>query len=233
MDSKMTRDQVVQSILDLFADPEYLEIGVNKGETFGKINCHRKVAVDPNFLFDKDIWAEEMNNAEFHQVTSDIYFESCDEKFDLIYLDGLHTFEQTLRDFCNAISCLKPGGAILIDDTIPNSYHAAMPDLQRSFQIRRARNDKSGSWMGDVYRLVYFIDNFFQQWTLATLVENHGQTLVWQNSRPASEIPNNKVSVIASLPYEEVYLNKRPYRRMLISDIIKDISSNIENKRPL
>lgn len=222
---RKTRAEVVQSLVNLFDDPDYLEIGVNKGETFSKIQARTKTAVDPGFLFDVPEWSEKMPNAQFNEVTSDGFFATCSQKFDVIYLDGLHTFEQTLRDFCNSITALKPGGIILIDDTIPNSYHAAMPDLKKSVQIRRARNDTSGSWMGDVYRLVYFIDAFFQQWSVGTLVENHGQTIVWEKPRAADAIPAMTVSKVAALPYEDVFLNKGPYRRMELEQIIEDIEA--------
>ena len=220
---RKTRAEVVQTLLNLFDDPEYLEVGVNKGETFSQIQSRTKTGVDPGFLFDVNEWSNNMPNAEFKEVTSDAFFATCSKKFDVIYLDGLHTFEQTLRDFCNSISVLKPGGIILIDDTIPNSYHAAMPDLKKSLQVRKARNDTSGSWMGDVYRLVYFIDAFFQQWSLGTLVENHGQTIVWEKPRSADAIPPTTVNKISNLPYEDVFLNKGPYRRMELDQIVDEI----------
>lgn len=222
---RMSRAEVVQTLLNLFDYPDYLEIGVNKGETFSQIQAESKTGVDPGFHFDVSEWSARMPNAEFHEVTSDAFFSVCERQFDVIYLDGLHTFEQTLRDFCNSISVLKPGGIILIDDTIPNSYHAAMPDLRKSLQVRKARNDKSGSWMGDVYRLVYFIDAFFQRWSVGTLVENHGQTIVWEQKRAPEQIPPTGVSKIANLPYEDVFLNKAPYRRMELDQIVREIKA--------
>jgi predicted O-methyltransferase YrrM len=65
----------------------------------------------------------------YHKTISDIYFgelASSDEKFDVIVLDGLHTFEQTLRDLLNSEAYLKPNGVVIIDDVMPNSYQASL-----------------------------------------------------------------------------------------------------------
>ena len=180
-------------------------------------------AVDPKFRFDKREWALKMQNATFCEVTSDAFFQTCPDTFDVIYLDGLHTLEQTLRDFANAIEFLNKDGVILIDDVIPTSYHAAMPDLKASVRLRKIREDPSGAWMGDVYRLVFFIETFFQQYTYATLRENHGQSIVWRKVRPKANIPSRSVAEIASLPYEQVYLNVAAYRIKEFRQIIAEI----------
>ena len=221
--TRLPRFKVVQTLLDLFPAPAYLEIGVNRGETFSNIKAARMTAVDPKFRFDKNEWAASMPKAKFCEVTSDAFFQTCSDTFDVIYLDGLHTFEQTLRDFANAIEFLNAGGIILIDDVIPSSYHAAMPNLKESRELIRIRQDPSGAWMGDVYRLVFFIERFFQQYSYATVSQNHGQTVVWKKARAIPRVPGRSVAEIAALPFERVYLDAPTYRSMELQDIIAEI----------
>jgi hypothetical protein len=85
----------LRTILALFAEPSNLEIGVNTGETFFAVDAVRKVAVDPRFQFDVDAAREREPRSEFFEVESDVYFGEFirpDEIFDVIYLDGHHTF---------------------------------------------------------------------------------------------------------------------------------------------
>ena len=40
-------------------------------------------------------------------MTSDEFFKSNNEFFDLIFLDGLHTYEQTIKDIDNSIQIIE------------------------------------------------------------------------------------------------------------------------------
>lgn len=127
----ISRPEAINQFLALFDAPSYLEIGVSEGETFFAVKAQRKVAVDPKFRFPFDRAIKENASCTFHEVASDIYFSDWigpSEVFQVIYLDGLHTFEQTLRDFTNAIRFLAPDGVIIIDDIVPNSYQSGLPD---------------------------------------------------------------------------------------------------------
>jgi hypothetical protein len=122
--NSISRSGVVQAILNLFEEPDYLEVGVNQGKTFNALRARTKVAVDPKFLFDHQKVASTVSGTSFWETTSDDYFGRIagrDAEFDVIYLDGLHTSEQTIRDLVNAFSFLKPGGVIVIDDVFPCS----------------------------------------------------------------------------------------------------------------
>ena len=117
----MHRHEVIQSFLDIFDQPKYLEIGVWAGETFHALRAGRKVAVDPTFRFEH---SDREMGCEYHEVTSDQYFMALTHDaslFDVIFLDGMHTFEQTLRDLMNSIDFLRRDGVIVIDDVWPNS----------------------------------------------------------------------------------------------------------------
>jgi capsular polysaccharide biosynthesis protein len=229
----LKRSDVLNHILSLFHNPSYLEIGVNSGETFFAVEAGTKVAVDPQFLFDVDEARGKIANARFHSVESDAYFSAIvgpDERFDVIYLDGLHTVEQTLRDFCNAISYLKESGIIVIDDVVPNSYHASLPDLRVSRQLRDGLYPKcnDGSWMGDVYRLVFFIQTFFQQYRYATVVENHGQLVVWKERRSPKELAYRGLQDIGRLPFENTVTESAAYNKLSFREILSALQNTYE-----
>lgn len=48
--------------------------------------------------------------------TSDAFFAQNKKKFDVIYVDGSHLFENVHPDFFNAWDALKPGGLFIADD---------------------------------------------------------------------------------------------------------------------
>ncbi|NET10323.1 MAG: class I SAM-dependent methyltransferase, partial [Symploca sp. SIO2B6] len=99
----------------------YLEVGVARGDTFLEINTDKKYAVDPKFKFEFEKYKDQKQS--FFEMPSDDFFSdhcfNLNEKFDLIFLDGLHTFEQTLRDFCSSLRFSHDETIWLLDDTVP------------------------------------------------------------------------------------------------------------------
>lgn len=159
----------------------YLEIGVNRGETFRLVEAGCKVGVDPQFLFPTgEIESETVRCAE---MTSDAYFAGlpADETFDLIFIDGLHVFEQVVRDFSNAVLHTHARSVILLDDTQPSDIFSSLPNLQESVALRAVFNTLSQDWHGDVFKMVYYINDFWPGLEFRTLVTGgNAQTLVWR-----------------------------------------------------
>ena len=56
------------------------------------------------------------------RTTSDEFFKNNKEKFDLIFLDGLHTYHQTIKDINNSLRNLNSNGIIIIHDCLPKKY---------------------------------------------------------------------------------------------------------------
>lgn len=223
--TRISRGEVVQRLLGLYPEPRYLEVGVSRGLTFHEIEAPVRVAVDPHFRFDAS--SLEGGGATFHEVTSDEYFGSIvepDASFDVIYLDGMHTLEQTLRDLTNALVYLKPQGVLLLDDVYPSSYVAAVRDIEVHRALRAALKVKRGAWMGDVYRLVFFISSFFQQYSYATVEENHGQLVVWRDRR--ASVPDRRVEEVGRLPYESVVFDREAFRFMPLDDIVALVTAS-------
>lgn len=93
----------------------YLEIGTrNKAHMNDQILAKRRASVDPDPAAEPE-----------YLMTSDDYFAKHDEKFDLIFIDGLHTGAQVRRDIDNALAALTPRGVILLHDlNPPTAFHA-------------------------------------------------------------------------------------------------------------
>ena len=204
----ISRAQVINGLFELFSDDlSYLEIGVSLGETFFDVKAQKKMAVDPNFQFSVSDARAKHIGSEFYQMTSDFYFANIinsGDTFQIIFLDGLHTFEQTLRDFTNAIRFLAPDGIIVIDDVVPNSYHASLPDQRAAFKVKEFVQNSDDSWMGDTFKLVFFIESFFPTYKLRTISDNHGQAIVWAGSRASTAVTTFTLKTIADLQFLDV-----------------------------
>ncbi len=64
--------------------------------------------------------------------------------------------------------------------------------------------------MGDVFKLVYFIDTSCQGLSYATIANNHGQTVIWRKRR--SEVTQRTMAEIAGLTLEQLVLSEQVLR---------------------
>jgi len=228
------RPAVVRKLLSLYEAPSYLEIGVCAGATFHKVEAPRKVAVDPEFRFDHEQAQRDHPGTEYHQVTSDEYFGRIiaeDETFDVIFLDGLHTFEQTLRDLNNALLHLQPHGVMLIDDVSPPTYLASVPDRETFFRVREWMGVTDKAWMGDVFKLVHFIETFHQGLSFRTISNNHGQAVVWRERRPS--VRERTVADIGTLSFEQFVLEQGALRSARFGVILRELRARAGPAPPL
>jgi len=176
---------LINSIKEIIAfKGAYLEIGVESGFTFEAVNFKNKSAVDPKFLFNK--WVKS-RKIELYETTSDDYFAKIKARnlsFDLVYLDGLHTFEQTYEDLRNTFQILHSNSFVLIDDTVPCDFYSSNPIQELAYKSRVAAGFKNdGSWHGDVFKLVCTLDYLkLPGLNFRTLVDlQNPKTIVWMN----------------------------------------------------
>ena len=115
---KKDRVEIIQNIINIKNYKSYLEIGTFKDELFGQIKCEKKIGVDP----------ESGGNV---RKTSDEFFLENKQKFDLIFIDGLHHYDQVKKDIINSFNFLNDGGIILMHDCMPKDYYyQAIPRCQ-------------------------------------------------------------------------------------------------------
>ena len=147
----------------------YLEIGVYKGHSLALAGPQiRVVGVDPEPMV-----ADLGDNAVVVSATSDDFFADADllgllgGPIDLAFVDGLHLYEQALRDVANVERNSDPDGVILIHDCLPIDAATS------------AREQTSMVWSGDVWKVVVALRRYRPDLTVTTVdVEPTGLAVV-------------------------------------------------------
>ena len=195
---------------------KYLEIGVWGGGTFFPVEIPFKVAVDPCFVFKSS--EHRKNGTHFFEITSDAFFKKLDQgdleiqkisanepiKFDIIFIDGYHTFEQSFRDFENSLRYSHEKTLWLIDDTVPSDAYSALsnPEISR-YKRNRAGLDR-GDWHGDVYKTIFAIHDYFPEISYCTLMSGNPQTVLWKAGRSTRAPLFSSISEIESVSYYDM-----------------------------
>lgn len=112
-------------------DGSYLEIGCQGNLCFDAVPMMDKIGVDPK-------------SGGTHKEYSDDFFKKNAKYFDVIFIDGLHVYDQVRRDVVNSIKFLKPGGWIAIHDMLPNDAIS-----------EHVPNISPGPWSGDVWKVAF------------------------------------------------------------------------------
>jgi len=127
--SNVYRHDIIQKIIDSKNFQSYLEIGCDQNELFSRVKIKKKLGIDPN-------------SGGTHKMTSDTFFKINKDKFDLIFIDGLHIYDQVRKDILNSLDVLDDKGFILLHDCFPLKYlDQAVPRAQKH-------------WNGDVWRAI-------------------------------------------------------------------------------
>lgn len=145
-----TRTDLLNHLAEKYNLQRYLEIGVQvPALNFDKIICNYRVGVDPD---PTAAAAFCMTSDEFFKTGFDRLFVNTDweTKFDLIFIDGLHTAEQVKKDFENSLKILSPNGFIVLHDCTP---------LQEEYTIV-PRPKPRGHWNGDVYKFAATLNDY-------------------------------------------------------------------------
>lgn len=141
--------QVIADIHQFLRPRSYVEIGVDRGESLRLARAETlALGVDPN----PAIQFELSPNTRVFAETSDRFFATHDVRadlggldVDLAFIDGMHHFENALRDFVNLEPLCGSGSTILVHDCFPLDRASAQRERQSVF------------WSGDVWRLVVLL----------------------------------------------------------------------------
>lgn len=139
----------------------YLELGIRDGVNFQKLSRYCKKAIGVDTI---PAQVEIESNMEYHQMTTDEYFETVDNstQFDVVFIDADHSYEQSLKDFLNVKDKVIEDGFIFFHDTYPINSDYFHP-LQ----------------CNDVYKTALYIkENLIDEFEIVTLPIHPGVSIV-------------------------------------------------------
>jgi hypothetical protein len=197
----------------LGAGGNYLEIGVSRGDSFLPIRARAKWGVDPAPLLTPEqcrsrrrrAWLA-LRDERLFRMTSDDFFHLRSSWLrrrgvDVAFLDGLHTYQQTLTDVLNTVACLKPGGVIVLHDCNPATELAATP--AESYEDMQARwPGFCGDWNGDVWKVIVHLRSLRADLDALVLDCDQGVGIV--RRQPAQVSLELSASQIAALHYADL-----------------------------
>ena len=132
--------------------------------------------------------------------------------FDLIFLDGLHTAEQTFRDFCNSLAVAGSNTVWVLDDTYPSDVYSLLDSQKEAEKVRREAANSTAAeraWQGDVFKVPLLIHDYFPQFDFATtFAGGKGQTVIWRSNRRGFKSKFNYLSEISNLGYLDFIKHK-------------------------
>ncbi len=130
----------------------YLEIGCDKNQTFNHVEAHIKIGVDPKA-------------GGTIRKTSDEFFLENKLKFDVVFIDGLHLYEQVIKDINNSIKFIEDGGFIVIHDMLPKNYY------------EQTRRRFTRVWTGDVWKAAFNLNEKYKN-SFSILNTDHGVGII-------------------------------------------------------
>jgi predicted O-methyltransferase YrrM len=179
----------------------YLEIGVWYGQTLALAQPPTlSIGVDPEPQSPLPAFA---TDTRVFAATSDAFFAESlwvgaigPRPFDLAFIDGLHRFEQVLRDFINVERHCTPDSVVVFHDTLPLVAVAAEREAIAPF------------WCGDVWKIVPCLEHYRPDLRIVTIPTAPSGLTIVTGLDPASivlaERFDEAVARFASAPYAMV-----------------------------
>jgi hypothetical protein len=183
---KISRLDLIKRAITKNNYQSYLEIGCDDDKIFNSINI-KKIGVDP------------FSGGNF-RGTSDEFFSQNKNKFDCIFIDGLHIYEQVKKDILNSIDCLNENGIIILHDCLPQTISAQAVPRYRYL------------WNGDVWKAVVEARTWHHVNTVTVLIDQ-GVSIIKKNKN--TDILKIKVQNFESIKFEDFYNNHKEYMRIV------------------
>lgn len=206
----MNKEYILQSILNKTHGKSYLEIGVATGYSFFSIDAKIKIGVDP--VIPKKVRLKQIkrigNNflsgstERLYKKTSDVFFKKNSNRgmtFDVIFIDGLHTYAQSLKDVLNSLQYLNEGGIIVMHDCNPVSESMGYSADSYSDYCSKKKEAWTSEWCGDVWKTIVYLRSTRQDLNIVVIDCDYGVGII------------RKGSPESMLAYDETQIDRLTY----------------------
>lgn len=195
----LTRTEVLNLIAKKLEARRYLEIGVGSGENFLAVKVPNKVGVDPIEPSCR-LRGALSPSIRYYRMTSEEFFESvqaaaAELTFDLVFIDGLHVYEQVVFDLQGVRKLLSKKAVVVLQDCNPRTSAEGF----RAGSYLEAKNacppGWNGYWCGDVWKAFVQILQENQQIPAAVLDCDFGLGVIvlpdghYEISSPKPDLP--------------------------------------------
>ncbi len=193
----MNRLDIINILINKANAKSYLEIGIDNGMVFNNISINHKVGVDPNLLSKATVFC-----------TSDEFFANNMDKFDIVFIDGLHHADQVEKDINNALNILNPNGFIICHDMLPHNEK-----IQRV--PRRTRE-----WTGDCWKAWVKIRSYRNDLSMFVVDTDYGCGIIKFGQQELIELPNP-----AHFGYHDFVIHKHAWMNIINTESFKKLYS--------
>jgi len=137
----------------------YLEIGVNTGRSLQyALSGTPCIGIDPSPVLEYKL----MDKQQLIETTSDDFFannnvENLFGKIELAFIDGLHHYDQVLKDFINVEKHSDKDTVVLLHDIYPVVPETATREWNTFY------------WAGDTWKFMHIINKYRPDLTIRTI----------------------------------------------------------------
>jgi Methyltransferase domain len=236
MSNIMNRIDIVQQVIDHSNARNYLEIGVKKGKLFLNIKARKKLAVDPVLKISATRKLKHclrnISNIfnEYYEMTSDHFFDTRASRLaglnniDVAFIDGLHTYQQSLADVENCLKNLSKSGVILMHDCSPQSDIQACPANSREHADDISPDGKTAGWSGDVWKTIVNLRSNRPDLNIFVLNCDHGIGVITYG-KPHKILELNEEK-IAAMSYQDLAENREELINLKSPEYISEFLLN-------
>ena len=186
----LKRWDLIKAIIEKKKYSNYLEIGCDDDYLFSKIDIKNKIGIDP------------IQGGNI-KITSDEFFKKNKLNFDIIFIDGLHIYEQVKKDILNSIKFLNKDGIILLHDCLPREMsHQAVPRYRHH-------------WNGDVWKAIV---EFRKEHDLEIFTCRIDTGISMIKKTKNTDVLDENIQNFKKLKYSDFIKNHQRYMRILDYD---------------
>jgi hypothetical protein len=190
-----SRHEIIQETINRKNYKSYLEIGCDQDELFSKIAIDKKIGVDPV-------------SGGTVRDTSDNFFKKNNTKFDIIFIDGLHEYEQVKKDINNSLIFLNDNGVIFLHDCMPMRF------------IYQAVPRATGLWNGDVWKNIVESRTKSEIDTYVVHAD-HGIGMILKKTN--KKMLNLSINNFKKLKFKDYFYNYKEYLNVVYREDLKNI----------